>query len=192
MPDYESILFCTDFSAHAHDAFEEASYLASLIGASLVVLHVIPGGVGESARAVPDPQRVAEESDVMDLLDSTYGSRMTEKPEMAIRHGHVTQVILDFAAEMNAGLIVIGARGIGRLDGFLTGGSVAERVAKDTSIPVLIVPGHEAAEEKERHELAHRRGIPLGRTDVGRVLRGVRHKAQRREKHERESGGTSD
>lgn len=190
MPDYENILFCTDFSAHAHDAFEEASYLVSLIGASLVVLHVIPGGVGESARAVPDPQRVAEESALMDLLDSTYGSRMTEKPEMAIRHGHVTEEILDFAAEMNAGLIVIGARGIGRLEGFLGGGSVAETVAKNTSIPVLIVAGPETAEEKAMQELAHRRGIPLGRTGVGRVLRGVRHQAQRRERREREN--TSD
>ena len=190
MPDYENILFCTDFSAHAHDAFEEASYLVSLIGASLVVLHVIPGGVGESARAVPDPQRVAEESALMDLLDSTYGSRMTEKPEMAIRHGHVTEEILDFAAEMNAGLIVIGARGIGRLEGFLGGGSVAETVAKNTSIPVLIVAGLETAEEKAMQELAHRRGIPLGRTGVGRVLRGVRHQAQRRERREREN--TSD
>ena len=187
MPDYENILFCTDFSAHSHDAFEEVAYLVSLIGASLVVLHVVPGGVGESARAVPDSQRVAEESALMDLLDSTYGSRMTEKPGMAIRHGHVTEEILDFAAEMNAGLIVIGARGIGRLEGLLGGGSVAERVAKNTSIPVLIVAGHETAEEQAIHELAHRRGIPLGRTDIGRVLRGVRHPARRREGHEQEN-----
>ena len=139
MPEYSNILFCTDFSHNADVAFEEASYIASLTGASLSLLHVIHGGDGESARAVPDPQREAEKSTALGHLEQVYRPGAANKPQMAVRRGNVTAEILEHAAETNADLIVIGARGIGRLEGFLVGGSIAEKVARNAKVPVVIV-----------------------------------------------------
>ena len=142
MSEYSNILFCTDFSHNADVAFEEASYIASLTGASLSVLHVIHGGVGETARAVPGPLREAEESAALGHIERAYPSGAVDKAQMAVRRGNVTAEILDHAAETGADMIVIGARGIGRLDGFLGGGSIAEKVARNSKVPVVIVYAH--------------------------------------------------
>ena len=142
MPEYSNILFCTDFSHNADVAFEEASYIASLTGASLSLLHVIHGGVGETARAVPESQRELEESAVLGHLERAYPPGAASRRQMAVRRGNVTAEILEHAAETNAGVIVIGARGIGRLEGFLGGGSIAERVARNAKVPVVIVVTH--------------------------------------------------
>ena len=139
MPEYSNILFCTDFSHNADVAFEEASYIASLTGASLSLLHVIHGGAGETARAVPDSQRALEGSTALDHLERAYGHGATGETQMVVRRGNVTAEILEHAAETNADLIVIGARGIGRLEGFLGGGSIAEKVARNATVPVVIV-----------------------------------------------------
>lgn len=150
MLDYRNILFCTDFSEHADDAFEDAAYMASLANARLFVLHVIPGGVGESSLAVPDPLRAAEESDLMDRVERTYGSRTTVKLQLAVRRGHVAPTIIQFAAEINAGLIVIGARGVGRMEGFLIGGSIADKVVRKSKVPVILVSRPKVAGAKAR------------------------------------------
>ena len=142
MPEYSNILFCTDFSHNADVAFEEASYIASLAGASLSLLHVIHGGVGETARAVSASQKELEESTALGHLERAYPSGVVGATQMAVRRGDVTAEILEHAAETNADLIVIGARGIGRLEGFLGGGSIAEKVARNAKVPVVIVSTH--------------------------------------------------
>ena len=142
MPEYSNILFCTDFSHNADVAFEEASHIANLTGASLSLLHVIHGGSGETARAVPESQRNLEESAALDHMERTYLSGAAGEAQMAVRRGNVTAEILEYATETNASLIVIGARGIGRLEGFLGGGSIAEKVARNSKVPVVIVTAH--------------------------------------------------
>lgn len=142
MPEYSNILFCTDFSANADAAFEEASYIARLAGASLSLLHVIHGGVGETARAVSVSQKELEESAALGHLERVYLPGAPSGTRMAVRRGNVTAEILEHAAETNADLIVIGARGIGRVEGFLGGGSIAEKVARNAKVPVVIVVTH--------------------------------------------------
>jgi nucleotide-binding universal stress UspA family protein len=145
MPEYSNILFCTDFSHNADVAFEEASHIASLTGASLSLLHVIHGGVGETARAVSASQRDLEESAALGHLERVYLPGSAGALRMAVRRGNVTAEILEHAAETSADLIVIGARGIGRLEGFLGGGSIAEKVARNAKVPMVIVvpPTHD-------------------------------------------------
>ena len=142
MPEYSNILFCTDFSHNADVAFEEASSIASLTGASLSLLHVIHAGVGETARAVPETQRELEESTALGHMERSYVSGAAPTAQMAVRRGNVTAEILEYAQETSADLIVIGARGMGRLEGFLGGGSIAERVARNARVPVVIVGTH--------------------------------------------------
>ena len=182
MSHYLNVLFCTDFSRNADHAFGVASDFASAAGAHLSVIHVIPRDRGESSHPQPSNQEATRESEMRALLKRTYGSGAAVPTQMTVRHGHVVAEILRFAAETNARLIVVGARGLDRLAG-LIGGGVADHVMKNAKVPVLVVPWPEAPTEKALADVARRRAIPLGRTDVGRVLKEIRA-AQAREESE--------
>ena len=174
MSHYLNVLFCTDFSRNADHAFEVASDFASAAGAHLSVIHVIPRDRGESRNSQPSEQEATRESEMRTLLERTYGSRAVVPTQVTVRHGHVVEEILRFAAETNARLIVVGARGLDRLAGLIGGGSVADHVVKNAKVPVLVVPWPEEPAEKALEDVARRRAIPLGRTDVGRVLKEIR------------------
>ncbi len=171
MVEYRSILFCTDFSKNADRAFEEAAHLASLSGGYLHILHVVP------ARSSSED---ADKARAIDFLERTYGATTTIPHGVAVRHGNEAEEILNFAEAQDVGLIVMGARGMGRLSGLLGPGSVAEKVMQSAKVPVLLVPKfeHEEYGDQVKEQLARRRGIPL-RTDVGLVLRHAREAQER-------------
>lgn len=180
MPGYSTILCCTDFSLNAERAFDEATYIASLTGARLCLLHVIHAGTGEAALAVPAWQREAEEAELLARLEETYRPRAVGDVEIAVATGDVTTEILEHAGRIGAGLIVIGARCISRLEGILGGGSVAEHVTHTATIPVLVV-GLGAPARKKHTEAADadEHSLPL-------IVKEVRE-AQERERATRAS-----
>jgi nucleotide-binding universal stress UspA family protein len=137
----KDILYCTDFSENAEYAFREACYMRSLTGGRLVVFHAVSGGVGEAALGVLPAQRHAEAVEHLKRLRGLYATKACSEMELVVRTGDVTTQILDLADEMQAGMIVIGARGVGRLEGFLGGGSIAERIIRTSKVPVLVVTG---------------------------------------------------
>lgn len=165
MKAYRTILFCTDFSKDADHAFDEAVYVATATSARLLILHVIP------ARGAGDAE--AEEAWVQTCLERTYRDEASIETQVAVRRGNVTQEVLRYAEETQADVIIFGARGLGRLAGLATLGSIAAKLLKNSPVPVLVVPRHLTPEEQHLEEVAGRRGIPL-RTDVGRVLRQIR------------------
>ncbi len=151
MPQYRDILFCTDFSENADRAFEEAVSVAQLTGANLHVLHVVPPSphllrVGIRGRAVGELDRseasewAADEARVTGHIRRAYGGPTRQGIEPAVRNGHEAREILEFAAEQGADLIVIGARGVGAFVGLFGGGSVADKVVRNSRVPVLVVP----------------------------------------------------
>lgn len=186
MPTYRTILFCTDFSRHADEAFEEASYLAALSQARLQVLHVIPWGTGEAAQALPEIQREAEDNQLLDALKYKYGSPRDFGADFAVRRGEVTTEILDMASESKADIIIMGARGIGRLEGFLVGGSVAERVARHAPVPVLLVAREEDRSQTIRPKTFRQQASVAHEEHIGLVLQEIRE-AQERERRERQA-----
>lgn len=160
MPGYASILCCTDLSHNSELAFKEAHHLASLTGARLVLLHVIHSAVGEAALAIPAAQREAEAEEALQRLKETYGKDGAEF-EIVVRIGDVMSEIRDFADEMRADLIVVGARGVGRLEGFLGGGSIAEHIVRKTHVSILVVAAQQR-EAKRAHTTATDAGeLPL-------------------------------
>ena len=135
MSEYKNIVFCSDFSKNANHAYAEAAKVASALGATLFLLHVVPGADG-GAPPPPSEEGAAPEK----ALENLREAYPAEGVEYAVRHGNETVQILSFAEEKDAGLIVIGARGIGALAGLFGGGSVADKVLKNAKIPVLVVP----------------------------------------------------
>ncbi|MEZ5125240.1 MAG: universal stress protein [Thermoleophilia bacterium] len=139
MSNYRTIVCCTDFSANAEQALAEATYLAGLSGARLYVAHVIHGGEGETALAVPVAQRAEQEASVRSKLESIVGEPSGYQVTSVVRRGDVVEEIHDITREVRADLVVIGARGIGWWEGLVTGGSVAKRLVRAADVPILVV-----------------------------------------------------
>ncbi len=142
---YRKILFCTDFSENANFAFDFAIDAALRNpGCSLVLLHVIPepdaqfwkgyiyelGDMDAKARA-----------DIDHAVDTDYRPRVPAgvnfHVEMLI--GDAARMILDYAAEQEADLIILGRQGRGAITQWLLG-NVAGKVARKSLCPVLVVP----------------------------------------------------
>lgn len=143
MPEYKKIVFSTDFSDNADQAFKEACYLAALTDSRLYVVHVVPEAFNYQSMAAetPLPPQPPQESEVLSRMEEQYISSC-QSGEAVIRYGNIAQAILEFSEEIKADLIVIGARGIGFLANVLGGGSVADKVVKNAKLPVLVVPHH--------------------------------------------------
>ena len=143
----KKILFPTDYSACAEQAFSQAAYLAERYDAALHVLHVaqpsliLPpldlteADIAEAlhlplpAPPVPEAQQAGEVS----LLN-------VEVPPIK---GSVERAILAYAAQEDIDLIVMGTHGGRALDRLLLG-SVAGKVVRLAECPVFTV-GFEAA-----------------------------------------------
>lgn len=98
-------------------------------GSQVDVVHVLP------ETAPPNPQRAAE-------IQAALGLHLAENgfgdARVSIRFGSPGESIVEFAAEADAGLIVISSHGRTGLQRFVLG-SVAEKVVRLAHCPVLVV-----------------------------------------------------
>ena len=136
------ILVATDGSREAQLAVTTAADLAKSTDSQLHVLHV-----GESPLAY-HPERHAyraeyeeHEKEAQQLLeaqvDRIEGAGATEA-QAHLRMGRADEEIVELAQSIDAGLIVMGSRGHGRLRRALVG-SVSESVVRHAHCPVTIV-----------------------------------------------------
>jgi nucleotide-binding universal stress UspA family protein len=136
------ILVATDGSREAELAVTTAADLAKSTNSELHVVHV-----GESP-LVYHPERHAyraeyeeHEKESQQLLESQVerieGASATEA-QTHLRMGRADEEIVELAQSIDAGLIVMGSRGHGRLRRALVG-SVSESVVRHAHCPVTIV-----------------------------------------------------
>lgn len=133
------IVYCTDFSPQADQAFAQARALATERDAHLFVINVLPAGDEFAAAGFESTMRHRDR--VSARLRERYLSEMGDTAaEAIIRRGPVARTVLDLAKEKSADLIVVGARGQGAISGLLGGGSTTSKIVKNSPIPVLVVP----------------------------------------------------
>lgn len=146
------ILFPTDFSHDAEHAFQYALTLARAFGAELYFLHVIyfPPQTPEYdiGQIIDGLVKNAEES-LKKLVESAKEPSLVFHldVQVGVEHAEITR----FAEKEKIDLIVMGTRGrTGLAHVFL--GSVAERVVRHASCPVLTVklPATKGAEAAKR------------------------------------------
>jgi nucleotide-binding universal stress UspA family protein len=137
------VLAPTDFSAHSTGALRYACGLAERFGAELHLVHVlseiVPAGPDPLLMPVMPPTFYRENEDraketLQNLLDPSWG-----KPRAlvtAVRWGSPVDEIVDYAREKAIDLIVIATHGRTGLSHVLLG-SVAERIVREASCPVL-------------------------------------------------------
>jgi len=145
------ILVPTDFSANAQAAFEQACNLARQLGAKLCLLHIQDESVLRTAikeellRADSTDEQL--QASVQQLIAERF-SQMTAAlggseldVECLSRRGYPKAVIVHYAEEINADIVVIGMRGITAMSTVMSAalGSVAEYVLRRSPCPTLVV-----------------------------------------------------
>lgn len=132
-----TILCGTDFSPLATQAIRVAGLIARRRGQRLHLVHVLePDDLTQSEEeSQPTPgtreqKRLAQEVERMQPL----GIEVTTE----ILSGRPDEILVEVAAQLDAGLLVVGAVGHRPVERWLLG-SCAERTAREAPIPVLVV-----------------------------------------------------
>lgn len=137
-----SILVPTDFSHESYRAIQYARSLAQVFHSKVILLHVLV------PVAAPDlvygplvwDEGKAEEAagKQLDRLKEKAHFSVETSVECLVKTGHPFQVVSDTAKETNADLIIISTHGYTGFKHLLLG-SVAERVIRHATCPVLVV-----------------------------------------------------
>lgn len=146
MIEIRRILCPIDFSDHSRRALDHAVAIARWYDSAVTVLHVFSTApVAAYAPGAPDLQSIVLTREDRDqLLDHMTRFIAAESPpdvpvEPSIREGLPSTEILDHATAMDADLLVLGTHGRSGLDRLVLG-SVAEKVLRKATCPVLTVP----------------------------------------------------
>jgi nucleotide-binding universal stress UspA family protein len=139
---FDSLLVAVDGSAGSEKALAYASLLAGIADASLVItvaydppVTVRRRGILEVEGAKSEMEADAKEiaSEAVELMKSRG-----HDARAVVGSGDPAEVIIETAKSEGADVIVMGRRGLGRLQGLLVG-SVSERVVRHAEIPVVLV-----------------------------------------------------
>jgi nucleotide-binding universal stress UspA family protein len=143
VPEFETILMPTDFSPPADHALEYAELLARQTGAALHLVYVVafpteltawPETYWVELGGVRDRLRADAERELTARAASVSGVKVTTE----VIDGSPARAIVETAQARNCQLIVMGTHGRGGFS-HLVLGSVAERVVRTASCPVLTV-----------------------------------------------------
>lgn len=140
----EKVLLATDGSEDAALAAEAAAGICQKSGARLYVVHVwqtVPSAHMKTF-VRSEFERLAREK--LDAEVQKLQSMGISRVEPYLLEGKPADRILDLAEELDAGLIVLGSRGLGTVKR-LALGSVAEGVIHHASRPVLVLRGDESS-----------------------------------------------
>lgn len=139
---FDTILLATDGSDGATLAADHALSLAATFGATLHVLGVVPSYEGpddaETRDHVQSSRRRRAEGFVETVANRARGRGVDVVS--AVESGGVHRTVLDYAAENDVGLVLVGSHGRSGLAETLFG-STAARVVTGATVPVLVAGG---------------------------------------------------
>jgi nucleotide-binding universal stress UspA family protein len=166
------ILYPTDFSTTARQALTHALFLAEQYQAELHLLHAVvlhEYDPNDPEHHFPEPKELLKrmfeiaDSEIMELLEEQHGALEIHE---AKRKGFAAgEVILDYAAEIDADLIVMGTHGR-RGAARLLLGSVAAEVVRRAKCPVMTL-GHR--EDPQSIEAIERLLVPVDFSEHSRA-----------------------
>lgn len=168
------ILVGTDFSPSSLRALRHAATLAGQLDAHLFVVHVLPiGPVDAFSRVLPSHDAVSQYLEARRRLGDL---RERELPaglavEVHVRLGHVVRGMLDEIDSLAPDMVVVGSHGYGAVFSVL--GSVSQRLARMSPVPVLVVPAEQhlqAIAEDDRPALHGSVKLALSCRHCGHIL----------------------
>ncbi len=146
--EYRHVIVPVDGSENAGRAARFAANLAYCCEASLTLVHVFPEGVGDASALPPEEDEKLREQTARQVFSEArkailggtrkaldaVGSPVREE----LLRGDPAEAILEYARQQPDAMIVIGSRGLSRLQGLLLG-SVSEQVIRRAECPVTVV-----------------------------------------------------
>ena len=138
----KNVLIATDFSHHSDTALHYGLEFAHLYGAQAEIAYVVP--TEEFVLAGPEALHAAREAARRDLLEfkarlRRAGSLVEDVDyHLTMMEGSVADCLLQCAREKKIDLLVVGTHGRRGLGKFILG-SVAEKVFRHSSVPVLTI-----------------------------------------------------
>ncbi len=134
----ERIVVGYDGSPQAKKALQKARALAEKFGSKIYVIHVVDTAVLSLSDMFSSPAVVASLREKAEQLVKEALATLGGSAEGKVLEGDPAHEIIKFAREVNASLIVLGARGLSTIRRILMG-SVSSRVVQESPIDVLIV-----------------------------------------------------
>ena len=138
---FDVILLAVDGSEHGQRAAQLAANLVRMVGARelriVVAFDPVPSFLGEPNLSQVITARMREAEQIMEDTRAALGETGAQL-HTEILEGPPAEAILKVAATRRTNLIVMGSRGLGRLQGALLG-SNSQKVVSLAPCPVLIV-----------------------------------------------------
>jgi nucleotide-binding universal stress UspA family protein len=136
----KTIVVATDLSGRSEAALEYARKLATAYGARIVLAHGIDPMEYAQVDTVPDGVLSGLTGQARAVLDKLSGDLLQEgiHSHSEIRQGAVAQMLLDVVRQYEAGLIVIGTKGMEGAGPVIVG-AIAEELVRLSPCPVLAV-----------------------------------------------------
>ncbi len=138
---FESILVAVDGSEHGQRAVKVAAELARAVHAKnlrlVAVYDAVPSYLGEPNLSQAIAARSAAAEKILDMAEKLVGT-VPARVHREVLEGQVAEAILEVADTRKSDMIVMGSRGLGRLEGALLG-SNTQKVVNHAACPVLIV-----------------------------------------------------
>jgi nucleotide-binding universal stress UspA family protein len=136
----KTIVVATDLDGRSEAALEYGRKLAAAYGARVVLAHGLDPLDYATVDAVPGRVLESLTEQARAALDRLAGDLLLEgiHSHSEIRQGAVAQMLVDVARQYQAGLIVIGTKGMEGA-GPLVVGAVAEQLVRQSPCPVLAV-----------------------------------------------------
>ncbi|ABL89031.1 UspA domain protein [Pyrobaculum islandicum DSM 4184] len=136
----EKIVVGYDGSPQAKKALQKAKVLAEKFGSKIYVVHVIDTAILSLSDMFSSPTVLTSLREKAEQLIKEALEALGGNAEGKILEGDPAHEIVKLAREINASLIILGARGLSTIRRILMG-SVSSRVVQESPIDVLIVKG---------------------------------------------------
>jgi nucleotide-binding universal stress UspA family protein len=135
-----TIVVATDLHGQSEAALEYARKLATNYGARIVLAHGLDPLEYAAVDAVPGRVRTGLTEAAREVLDKLAGDLLREgiHSHSEIRQGTVAQMLVDVARQYEAGLIVVGTKGMEGAGPVIVG-AIAEQLVRLAPCPVLAV-----------------------------------------------------
>jgi len=136
----KTIVVATDLGGQAEAALEYACKLAANYGARIVLAHGLDPMEYAAVDALPDNVLRHLTAEARKVLDRLAGELLREgiHSHSEVRQGAVAEMLVDVARQYDAGLIVIGTKGMGGA-GPVVVGAIAEQLVRLAPCPVMAV-----------------------------------------------------
>lgn len=142
---HERILIATDDSEPARKAVAEAITQADAFDASLHAVSVIETAEPQPAfndSAVDSEEEIPAEQAVQRVVSEANSRTLDQNVVSAVLRGQPASAVLQYASEHDIDLIVVGTHARDGIDRLIVG-SVAERIIRDSPVPVVTVAMNE-------------------------------------------------